>query len=131
MKILRVFLLFVIVVSILNSFVYASDKSMETGGLIQLGKDWINTGEEESKKGIQFAGNYSKLNELSGLLMGIGIFVVVGSGMVIGGRYMIASPDQKANLKKTLIVYIVGSVLILGALGIWKLVINILESALQ
>lgn len=124
MKIIRVFLLFFIIVSILNSFVYASD-------IIQTSKDWINLGEAQRDQGIQFLNNYGKLNELSGLLMGVGIFVVIGAGMIIGGRYMIASPDQKANLKKTLIVYIVGSILILGALGIWRLIITILEKSIS
>ena len=38
---------------------------------------------------------------------------------------MTGSASEKAQVKETLIPYVVGCVVVFGAFGIWKLVINI------
>ena len=59
------------------------------------------------------------------LQIGIGIAVIVG--LVLGIQFMLAGVDGKADVKKVLIVYVVGCVVIFGAFGIWKLVIDVLQ----
>ena len=59
------------------------------------------------------------------LQIGIGVAVVVG--LALGIQFMLAGVDGKADVKKVLIVYVVGCVVIFGAFGIWKLVIDILQ----
>jgi len=70
---------------------------------------------------------YQGFEELAGLLTGIGIWVIIIVGAVIGIRFMLASPDKKAELKKSLIIYVIGSVIIIGALLIWRVVIGLLD----
>ena len=40
---------------------------------------------------------------------------------------MISSAEEKAEVKKMLIPYIVGCIVVFGGFGIWKLVVNILQ----
>ena len=49
-------------------------------------------------------------------------------GVVLGIKYMVGSVEEKAEYKKMLIPYLAGCVAIYGSLGIWKLVISILEN---
>ena len=42
---------------------------------------------------------------------------------------MMGSSTQKAETKELLIPYVVGCVIIFGAFGIWKLVVNMLNQA--
>ena len=53
------------------------------------------------------------------------IAVIVGS--VLGIQFITGSLGEKADVKKNLIVYLVGCVIIFGAFGIWKLLLQLLE----
>lgn len=60
------------------------------------------------------------------LVMAIIIAVIVGS--VIGIKFMTGSVAEKAQVKETLIPYVAGCVVIFGAFGIWKLIIEIMKA---
>lgn len=55
----------------------------------------------------------------------VAIIAVVIVGLIIGIKFMTGSASEKAQVKETLIPYVVGCVVVFGAFGIWKLVINI------
>ena len=59
------------------------------------------------------------------LILGTVIAVIVGS--VLGIQFITGSVEQKAKVKDSLIPFVIGSVVIFGAFGIWKLVITILR----
>lgn len=75
--------------------------------------------------------NATDLQEFSSIIynitlqVGIGIAVVVG--LALGIQFMLSSVEGKADVKKALVVYVVGCVAIFGAFGIWKLVIEIMQ----
>ena len=75
--------------------------------------------EEELKGTIDFLYN---------LFLGVGIIVAVIVGTILGIKYMMGSIEEKASLKEMLVPYIAGCVVVFGAFGIWKLVINILSN---
>lgn len=59
------------------------------------------------------------------LILGTVIAVIVGS--VLGIQFITGSVEQKAQVKDSLIPFVIGCVVIFGAFGIWKLVITILR----
>lgn len=63
-------------------------------------------------------------------LLTIGIVVAVIVGLVIAMKFMTGSIEQKAQVKETLIPYITGCIVIFGAFGIWRLVLNILNQTM-
>lgn len=65
---------------------------------------------------------------LYNLLLGIGIIVAVIVGVVLGIKYMTASVEEKAELKESMLGYFVSCVVIFGAFGIWKIVVNVMSS---
>lgn len=55
----------------------------------------------------------------------VGIVIAVIVILVIGIKYLVASPEGKAEYKKTMIPYLVGAILIFGASAITKVVVSI------
>ena len=67
------------------------------------------------------------INSIASILATIGVVVVLAGLLIVGIKYMTASPDQAAKLKASLIGLVVAGVVILGSFGIWNLVKSILE----
>ena len=57
----------------------------------------------------------------------IGTALTVIIGVILGISFMLASAEDKAQIKEKMIPYAIGCVIIYGAFGIWRLVIQILE----
>ena len=124
MKTVKILFVFIIIIFILSSNVFASV-------IFERGREWLRQGEESANngEGITFATSYEKLNAISGILMGVAIFTVIGCGMIIGMRYLLSGPEQRATLKRSMIGYAIGASLSLGALEIFRIVVRTLENA--
>jgi len=62
------------------------------------------------------------------ILTTIGLAVVLTGILIIGIKYMMASPEEAAKLKGQLVGLVISAIVIFGAWGIWSLVVQILES---
>lgn len=65
---------------------------------------------------------------IANILTAIGVFVLVGVTIIMGIKYMFATPEEAAKLKQQLIGLVVSAVVVLGATAIWKIVYNVLTS---
>lgn len=65
-------------------------------------------------------------NTLYNVLLVIGIAVAFIWGLVLGIQFITGSLGEKADVKKNLIVYLVGCIIIFGAFGIWRLLLQVL-----
>ena len=66
-------------------------------------------------------------NTLYNVLLVIGIAVAFIWGIVLGIQFVTGSLGEKADVKKNLIVYIIGCIIIFGAFGIWRLLLQLLQ----
>lgn len=87
-------------------------------------KNFIKLGENQVSEPIQ---DKTDINEIIGILWQIGVFAVVIAGVILGMKYMFATLEEKASIKETMQPYIIGAVFILGALSIWKFMIEIMD----
>lgn len=97
-KIISTIILAIVLIGTLASIVFAD---VEPGSIIA---------QQPSDTGIQTVGQK--------IFGGIQVFGVVASVLILailGVKYMMASPDGKAEYKSSMIPYIVGAVLIFGA----------------
>lgn len=60
-------------------------------------------------------------NIILGIFQAVGVGVAVIATLVLSIRYMYSSPEDKATIKKQLIPYIIGGVLVFGAVTLVKL----------
>lgn len=85
----------------------------------------INTDVEIGNKYINEAEPIG--NSIVGAIKIIGIFVFVGMTMVIGIKYMVTSVEQRAEYKKTAILYLAGAILIFATTQIIGLISKIIN----
>ena len=65
------------------------------------------------------AGGLLKIGgSILGIVQIVGIMIAVGMLIVLGIRYVIASANDKAEIKKSAVGYIIGAVIIFAAVGI-------------
>ena len=121
-KIVFTIFLICILTTCIYNYTYAAFSQDDS--IWEQAKIWINLGESNKPNNMGTTGYWSVL---AGLLTGIGIWVVIISGMILGIRFMTASPDDKAKVKEALKIWLIGTIVILGALSIWRVLINIFD----
>ena len=97
-------------------------------GIISSGDKFLETGKDEALKNDDVASDEKTSEFISILyntLLTLGVIITIAVGGIMGIKFMLASVEDKAKIKEALVPYVVGSVLIFGAFGIWKLFINI------
>ena len=67
---------------------------------------------------------------IGNILTAIGVAIIMVGILIIGIKYMIASPEEAAKIKGQLVGLVVAGVVIFGAYGIWSVVVNVLQSSL-
>lgn len=136
-RILIKLLIVLIIVLNINICVYGSENSYNANrtvnslatpesDILQTGKDWIEKG--KSSDSLPKRADWLSMNSLVNMLWGAGVIVAIAGGMILGIKYMLASADEKANIKESMKPYLIGTILILGALSIWKVSITFLDT---
>ena len=119
---INIIAIFIIVFNLLIPNVYA-DNPLE--GIMNRADEFVNNG--ESGNVINDNALKEGSNTLYNVLLVIGIAVAFIWGMVLGIQFITGSLEEKADVKKNLIVYVIGCVIIFGAFGIWKLLLQLLQ----
>lgn len=81
--------------------------------------DTINIDEGKLKK---------NLAQIFNILSTIGVILSVVVGGILGIKFMMASAEDKAQIKEMMVPYIVGCAVIFGAFAIWKFVVSMLAA---
>jgi len=63
--------------------------------------------------------------KILGFIQLIGSFISVGMIMILGIKYMMGSVEEKASYKKSMIPYIIGAILLFGAVNIATAIYNV------
>lgn len=101
------------------------DGKISADETIQGAMDFINSGKDSTI-------DSNKLQEttmsLFNILMVIAMVVAIIVGLVIAIKFMLSSVEGKADIKQALVPYVIGCFITFGALGIWRIVIAILNN---
>lgn len=117
MKIVSILLMIMMLTFTLSTVVMAG--SAVTDVLDDMGKIDTSKAEGVSKIG----------GEIASILTTVGIVVAVIVLLILGIKYMMGSASEKAEYKKTMIPYLIGAVLVLGASSIVKILFSTLNIA--
>ncbi len=122
-KVLYIFIISIIFIVAFSSIniIYAADNP---DNIMDGADKFVQKGEEQlnvDNKPLQNTSNF-----IYNLLLAIGIVIAVIVGMVIGIKYMTGSVEEKAEVQKIFVGYVVSCFVLFGAFGIWKFVVNIL-----
>lgn len=119
-----------IIVSVIlfMTIVLSGQVSMAVNGLddiISRGDNFVNQGDPNN---AILENNVKEVSDgVFAIVVVIGIVVAIVAAVIIGMQFVTASVAEKAQLKEKLIPLLVGAAIIFGAVGIWRLVVNILQ----
>ena len=124
-KIFKIFLMLVLIIFIVNiaSIAYATTLEDALSG----GKDFIKSGKNNGV--IMNSTNLKETsNSIYNTLLMISFVVVAVVGISLGIKFMTSGVEEKADVKKSLVVFVIGCIVIYGAFGIWKVLVTFLNA---
>ena len=123
-KMLKFILVFVSFIMLFSNSVFAGEYSVSN--IFKDAQDFLQTGKDVDKT-INTVALHNTSNFIYKLLFSIGLVVAIIVGMVLGIQFMISSAEDKAKVKEALIAYVVSCIVLFGAYGIWRTVINMVQ----
>lgn len=122
--VIKILLILFIIANISTSRIYAANSTL--GGIVSGAQDFLNEGKNATSP-INTDQLQTGSSTLFNVLFFIGIAIALIWGIVLGIKFMTDSVEEQAKIKENLVPYIFGCVIIFGALGIWKVVLTILQ----
>lgn len=124
-KIKIIFIINIILFLIFPIYVYAEDRDLSE--VFQVGEDFISEGSETDLNFIDDE-TVASVNDIGRFLTAVGLIILVCVTLIIGIKYMMATPNDKAKLKKRLIGLLIASFVIFFSYTIWSTIVNQMES---
>lgn len=124
------FKIILILILLISSFVINCQNIYATSisDAIEGADEFIKTGVEDTNATIDENNLKTMSDMLYNAFLIVGIIIAVIIGLFIAMKFMTGSVEQKAEVKKTLIPYIAGCIVIFGAFTIWKLVVDLFSN---
>ena len=120
---MTIIFLFQLIVAPNVSLAEDAEKKTSIGEIVSQGDSFVSKG--------KILIDQDKLNasqsQIFNILLAIGVVLTVVVGGYLGIKFMMASAEDKAKIKETMIPYVLGCVVIYGAFGIWKIIITVLD----
>ena len=95
------------------------------GDIFDSGKQFIEEGKEKSENVIDERQLQQEVNKIYNILFSLGVVLSVIVGAILGIKFMFGSIEQQVKVKEVLLPYVLACIIIFGAFGIWKIVIEI------
>lgn len=123
-------IIFVILMIILIVFLFNS--STKATGILSDAKSFLEQGEsQKNDTGLSsVATTNTKFEDLAGFFWGIGVGVALITTATMGIKFLMASTEERSDIKRAMVPYAIGIAVIFGALTIWKVLIQVFESGL-
>ena len=111
---------------ILIAIVITSNVSFGVDGWISTAEGWVN--QSGDIDGLDEEDVYEPIEQVAGILWGIGLFALIIMGVVTGIRFMISSSvEEKSENKKAMMPLFWGTIVVFGALTIWEILLKFFE----
>ena len=114
----------VIVINIFYSNINIVQADSGVSGINSSGDNCIKAGKNE-KDVVDTTKMQSTSKEIVNILIVIGMCVAVVTIAVLGIKFMLGSIEEKAQIKESLVPFIIGCIVVFGAFGIWEIFITI------
>ena len=105
--------------------VKASDRDLSD--VFQVGEDFIAEGSETDLNMVDDE-TVASVNDIGRFLTAVGLVILVCATLIMGIKYMMATPNDKAKLKKQLIGLLIASLVIFFSYTIWSAIVDQMES---
>lgn len=123
----KIFLTLLIIILILFIFSINKVNAISIGNIIGGAENFVNEGKSNANDAINSTAMQNTSSLIYNTLLIVGICAATIVGTVLGVQFITGSVEQKVKVKESLIPFLIGSVVLFSAFGIWKLVITILR----
>ena len=124
-NILKIFIMFISMMVVINITNICNASTL--GDTLSGAKNFIQSGQ-----GGNFSINSNDLKETSdsvyNTLLMVSFVVVAIVGISLGIKFMMSGVEEKADVKKSLVIFFIGCVVVYGAFGIWKVLVTFLNT---
>ena len=124
-KKIRVILITFLILFCVFSFSYVQAEGLSMDSIWQQGQSFIEQG--KSKETISTDSLKTNLIPIAQILVGIATVVLVIVTLIMGIKYMVSKPDDKAKLKQQLVGLVIATAVVFGAQFIWALMYNFMK----
>lgn len=108
----------------INNISYADDSLTD---VIMGGRDFI-ADEKNGNVSIDSQSLKDASSDIYNILLMVSFVVVAVVGIILGIKFMMAGVEEKAEVKKSLLIYVIGCIVVYGAYGIWKVLVSFLNT---
>lgn len=119
----KICIIFFILLICISQFSIKSYSAYTLDNIITEGDTFINASSDEKL-------NTTKMKDISNtiynILLSLGIVVAVVFATILGVQYMTSAAEDKAQVKESLIPFIIGCIVVFGAFAIWKAIVTVL-----
>ena len=122
----------ILLVFIFTSFLIPNYTEAATPSeIIDRAKGFLNSGEQIDDEVFKHDETKKAIDEMYYSALAIGIVIAIFVGMVLGIKFITGGVSEKAKIKESLIPFAIGAIVIFGAFGIWRLVLNVMQSTFE
>lgn len=114
----------IIVIMIGLSFPLKAYAKMTLDDILKGGNEFLKA-DEGTTLPVDQSGIKSLSNTVSGILLSIAIIVTLVSAVVMGINFTVQSVEDKAQIKESMIPWVIGIIISFGAFSIWKITMSI------
>lgn len=127
MKIRKIYIVLIALLVIININIKSVYATHTAGEVVSEANGFIQKGEANGDKIIKTSNLQNMSNMLYNILLTIGIIIIFITGGILGIKFITGGLEEKADIKKTLVPFVAGCIVIFGAFTIWKIVLIILQ----
>lgn len=120
-----IFILSLVIIMLLS--IYNITYATTIDSIISGGDSFLQAGQGGTHTGFSWEGITGASDLIYNTLLTLGVVIAVIVAAFLGIKFITASVEEKADVKQSLIPFVIGCVIIFGAFGIWKVVTEVLE----
>lgn len=122
--IFKIFIIFISMMVVINITNICNASTL--GDTLSGAQDFIQSG--NGNVSINSNNLQETSNSVYNTLLMVSFVVVAIVGISLGIKFMMSGVEEKAEVKKSLVTFFIGCVVVYGAFGIWKVLVTFLNT---
>lgn len=124
--IFRIFIIFISIMVVINITNICNASAL--GDTLSGAQSFIQSGQHNGNVSINNNNLQETSNGIYNTLLMVSFIVVAIVGISLGIKFMMSGVEEKADVKKSLVTFFIGCVVVYGAFGIWKVLVTFLNT---
>lgn len=121
----KVFLIILVILANILIFNFNIVQAAGISDVITGGDSFISSGKQGQNTSIDYGELKNTSSDIYNILLIIGVVAAVLMAAILGIKFMIGSVEEQADIKKAMVPFVIGCIVVFGAFGFWKIFVNL------